>query len=68
MPLAKKRFMRNERRHQRLRKQSKQLSDRRQKWFHMSENAGRGRTTPVCLDPEYVELGRANASSAPDDA
>lgn len=45
---------RNERRHQRLRSFSRRIMERRQKWFYISEENERNRTTPVCLDPEYL--------------
>ena len=68
MRIVGKRFKRNERRHQRNRKQAKRIVERRQKWFHLTEGGAKGRSTPVCLDPEYVEIAGADASSERGDA
>lgn len=67
MPVTAKRFMRKERRHQLNRKQTRRIVERRQKWFHLTEGGNKSRSTPVCLDPEYIEVARANASSDSDD-
>ncbi|MCC5855653.1 MAG: hypothetical protein JJU10_08255 [Idiomarina sp.] len=50
--------IRNERRRQLCRAHGRRHHERRQKWFHVVEQQGRGRgATPVCLDPDYQDFG-----------